>query len=136
MTVEFFDHYSPQKHESVTAFLSAEIGWGAKPWNDMNIPVGLSLFEDAGIRKACVLVLHPRKSHAKEVTITLRNDDELEMLRATFVGIAEALYGPAASNLERFAHGAMPEEDYWGGCILYYWQPETLAKSAIAGIDD
>ena len=130
MTIQFFDHYSPQTHLSVAAFLSEEIGWGEKPWNDMNIPVGLTLFEDNGVRKACILVLHPRKSHAKEVTITIENDDALEKLRNTFLGIAEALYGPAASNLERFAHGAMPkqepEDEEWGGLILYYWDPEEL----------
>ena len=131
MTLQIFDHYSPQKHESVHKFLES---WGEHPWNDMNVPVGLGLHEtdDEHRRFADVLVLNPRKEHVKTVTIYIDSDEELEMLRTTFVGVAEALYGPAASNLEHFARGGMPkleEGDPWGGLVLYYWEAEEFEEA-------
>lgn len=130
MTVQFFDHYSAQSHDSVHLFLE---NWGEHPWDDMNVPVGLHLWGDEE-HYAQVLVLNPRKEHAKLVTITIKDDLELEMLRATFVGVAEALYGPAASNLEHFARGAMPkreQDETWGGMVLYYWQTEEFEEVSV-----
>lgn len=126
MTFQVFDHYSPQTHESVTAFLS---NWGKKPWDDMNVPIGLHLLSDETHREAIIQVFHPRKEHVKSVTITIRDDAELQALRDTFKGIAEALYEPAATNLERFAAGYMPEHEddaSWGGIVLYYWNPTDM----------
>lgn len=131
--LQVFDHYSPQKHESVHKFLE---NWGSCAWDDANVPVGLFLGKtDEGEKYAEVQVYHPRKEHVKSVTIIIKDDDELQMLRDSFRGVAEALYGPAASNLEHFARGDLPgdynDDGYEGGFVLYYWKPEEFKGGAI-----
>lgn len=124
MTLQVFDHYSDQKKDSVTQFIS---DWGKKPWNDMNVPIYLSLSETEGVRSATVVVYHPRKHHIKDVDIIINSDEELQMLRETFRGIGERLFEPAAYNLEAFANGGLPKKESaydteWGGLVLYYWE--------------
>ena len=125
MTVQLFDHYTNQEHESAEVFIS---NWGKEPWNDMNVPIYLGLEEVNGDRQATVVVYHPRKHHIKDVVIHIKSDEDLALLRKTFLGIGERLFEEAAYNLEAFAKGGMIAENYgeWGGLVLYYWEKKEF----------
>ena len=132
MALTVFDHYSNQEKPSVEKFLAA---WGKKPFDDMNIPVGLSIAatdNDSKEAVADILVFHPRKEHVKHVYVTIRSEADLKQLQATFRGISE-LFTFAGSRLEAFAHGwngrASDDEDSsftndLEGTPLYYWSGE------------
>ena len=128
MTIQIFDHYSDQKHESVTEFLS---GWGKEPWNDMNVPIYLSLSEEDGVRSATVVVYHPRKHHIKDVVVVIHNEEELKMFRNTFLGIGERIFEQAAYNLEAFAKGGRraDSESKWDDMPLYYWERKEFINA-------
>lgn len=136
-TITSFDHWSDQEHESVPAFLSA---WSPRPWDDMNVPVGLKIGcadEDCGWgdnedvpcghwpREADFLVLLPRKEHVKHVRVGIQNGAELARLRQTLVGVGEGLYAAAATRLERFGRG----EPFPNTLILYYWDALEEAEA-------
>lgn len=131
MTVELFDHWSDQEHESVAAFLE---NWGERPWDDANVPVGLFLKESAaGELTADFLVFLPRKEHVKHVRVRVR-EGELARLRETLRGVGEGIFGPAAAALERFAAG---EEPRWegeferGAAVLYYWEAKEDSDGGV-----
>ena len=120
-----FDHYKDQVHNSVIEFLSQ---WGKRPWNDMNIPVGLSLYQDdIGNKKADIVVFHPRKECVKHVFVFILDKEELRQLQETFRGISE-LFNFAGTRLEAFSKDWIPSDgDEWGGNVLYYWEGEIVS---------
>jgi len=120
----FFDHFSNQEHESVDMFLSSD-HWGEKPWDEMNIPVGLSFYEeDDHSRWADFVVFLPRKAHAKHVRISIHDDADVERLRWTLTDV-DKLYDAAKLQLLDFADGRKLDEDEEGNAqVLYYWEKE------------
>lgn len=113
MNTVWFDHYSNQEHDTVREFLA---NWGEHPWNDMNIPLGMSVADNW----ASITVFHPRKNHAKTVAIHIEDYAALDALRATFRDVPK-LYSFASTAWENFANGVETEPDF----PLYYWG-ETL----------